>query len=41
MVSCLWSQWKKANLFLKKTQFKANYPLDDARFILDYYGCNK
>ena len=25
----------------KKNQFKANYSLDDACFILDYYGCNK
>ena len=25
----------------KRKQFKSSYPLDDARFILDYYGCNK
>ena len=25
----------------KNPQFKANYPLDDACFILDYYGRNK
>ena len=25
----------------KNPQFKANYPLDDACFILDYYACNK
>ena len=35
---------KKVNLFLQKKkikQFKANYPLGDACFILDYHGCNK
>ena len=32
---------ERKRTYFSKKKFKANYPLDDACFILDYCGCNK